>query len=86
MSMSDKIEGDLHDALGLLQVGEWEAAHLIVQKDESDLGSWMHAIVHLQEGDVDNAHYWYRRARRDAQGIDDIASELLAVACVLGSK
>ncbi len=84
--MSDKIEGDLHDALRRLQAGEWEAAHVIVQKDESDFASWMHAIVHLQEGDVDNANYWYRRARRDAQGIDDIASELQAVGDALGSN
>lgn len=83
--MSDTIEGGLQEALSRLQAGEWEAAHVIVQKDESDLGSWMHAIVHLQEGDLDNANYWYRRARRDAQGIDDIDSELEAVRDALRS-
>jgi NAD(P)-dependent dehydrogenase (short-subunit alcohol dehydrogenase family) len=44
-----------------LEAGEWKAAHVIVQKD-SLLGCWAHGIVHLLEGDLDNARYWYRAA------------------------
>src|SRR4029453_12789341 len=45
-----------------LEAGEWKAPHLLVQKDASSLGCWAHGIVHLIEGDLDNAKYWYRRA------------------------
>jgi hypothetical protein len=47
-----------------LEQGEWEAAHALVQDDASTLGCWAHGIVHLVEGDMDNAKYWYRRAHR----------------------
>lgn len=47
-----------------LEAGNWEAAHMLVQKDDSSLGCWAHGIVHLIEGDLDNAKYWYRRAHR----------------------
>ena len=49
----------------LLEAGDWQAAHVIAQDDGSALGSWAHGIVHLMEGDVANAGYWYppRRPR-----------------------
>ena len=47
-----------------LEAGEWKAAHVLVQKDASALGCWAHGLVHLIEGDMDNAKYWYRRAHR----------------------
>ena len=56
---------DLSAALDLLEQGDWKAAHEIVQKDEeSPLACWAHGIVHLMEGDVSNARYWYREAER----------------------
>jgi hypothetical protein len=56
---------ELSKALGLMRKGDWEAAHLIVQKDEeSPLACWAHGIVHLMEGDTSNARYWYREAKR----------------------
>jgi len=56
---------DLSAALDLLEQGDWKAAHEIVQKDEeSPLACWAHGIVHLMEGDVSNARYWYREAGR----------------------
>ena len=62
-----------------LEAGEWEAAHNIVQEDESNLASWMHAIVHLQEGDTSNARYWFRRAGRSSVGVEAIESELVKI-------
>ena len=54
---------DLERALALLESGEWQAAHEIVQKDEkSNLSCWAHGIVHMLEGDTSNARYWYRTA------------------------
>ncbi len=56
---------ELERAIGHLEAGEWQAAHEIVQKDEtSPLFCWAHGIVHLMEGDVSNARYWYRQAGR----------------------
>ena len=46
--------------------GDWDQAHKIVQ-DESDANAaWVHAYLHRVEGDLDNAVYWYRQARRKA--------------------
>jgi hypothetical protein len=56
---------DLLRALDHLEKGEWDAAHKIVQEDEdSPLACWAHGIVHLMEGDVPNARYWYEQAGR----------------------
>ena len=57
--------------------GEWEKAHDIVHGDESPLACWTHAVVHLQEGDVDNARYWFGRAGRKFS--TDAAAELEAL-------
>ena len=56
---------DLRRALALLEQGDWRGAHDIVQADEdSRHACWAHAIVHVMEGDLANARYWYRRAGR----------------------
>lgn len=54
----------LQMALDHLDKGDWQAAHTIVQSDESTDGCWVHGIVHVMEGDLDNARYWYDRAKR----------------------
>lgn len=51
-------------ALRLLADGDWDAAHDLVQVDPSAEASWVHAHLHRVEGDLANATYWYRRARR----------------------
>ena len=51
-------------ALWFLAAGEWEAAHDIAQDLATPTGSWLHAIVHLLEGDLSNANYWFTRASR----------------------
>ena len=67
-------------ALRHLKKGEWEKAHAIIQKDDSALGAWAHGIVHLLEGDLGNARYWYRRAHRlFPEGID-VQAEIAALA------
>jgi hypothetical protein len=56
---------DLRRAVELLEQGDWRSAHEIAQRDEdSRLFCWAHGIVHLMEGDLENARYWYRRAGR----------------------
>ncbi|MEO6928434.1 MAG: hypothetical protein ABI190_04645 [Casimicrobiaceae bacterium] len=51
-------------AIRHLKKGDWQKAHPIVQSDESADACWAHGIVHMLEGDVGNARYWYRRAHR----------------------
>lgn len=56
---------ELERAVALLEGGDWQAAHKIVQRDEeSTLACWAHGIVHLMEGDTANARYWFRKAKR----------------------
>ena len=71
-------------AVELLENGDWEAAHNIAQKDESELGSWAHGIVHLMEGDLSNAAYWYKRAGRKPAELSHIAQEISALKVHIG--
>ena len=73
-------EKDLEHAIALLERGDWQGAHAIVQKDEdSMLACWAHGIVHLMEGDAANARYWYREARRDFPAAGGLAGEISAL-------
>jgi hypothetical protein len=74
------MENDLRRALALLADGDWRAAHLIVQDDEeSPLSCWAHGIVHLMEGDVPNARYWYRVAGRVLRQDFSVQEEIAAL-------
>ena len=64
-------------ALDHLDNGDWDAAHKILQSDESATGCWVHGIVHVMEGDLDNARYWYGRAGQAFSA--DAAKEIVAV-------
>ena len=74
----------LHDAVTLLEKGDWEAAHTIVQADNSATSAWAHGIAHMLEGDLRNARYWYGRAERelavDTQIDDEIATLKASIA------
>lgn len=43
----------------------WERAHACAQAQPGESGAWVHAYLHRQEGDLENADYWYRRAGRE---------------------
>jgi len=66
----------LERAIELLVARDWKAAHEIVQKDKSTLAAWLHGIVHTIEGDLDNARYWYRRAKRAFPGPEAVEHEI----------
>ena len=53
-------------ALWYEKCGDWNQAHEIVQDLNDPAAAWVHAYLHRVEGDLDNAGYWYRRARRPA--------------------
>ena len=65
---------------------DWDKAHGIVMKQDNREAAWVHAYLHRVEGDLDNAGYWYRKARRrEASGAlpaewDEIATALLGEA------
>jgi len=65
-------------AVELLEARAWRQAHEIVQGERSNLAAWLHGIVHTLEGDLDNARYWYRRARRDFPGREAVQQEIAA--------
>ena len=55
-------------------------AHAIVQKDEdSPLSCWAHGIVHVMEGDLPNARYWYREAKRPFPERYSVPAEIAAL-------
>lgn len=62
----------------------WDDAHKLVQNEPGAEAAWVHAYLHRVEGDLDNAGYWYRKARKPKSSapLDDewaeIASALLA--------
>lgn len=64
-------------AVSLLETGDWSAAHELVQDERSELAAWLHGIVHTLEGDLENARYWYRRARRAFPGREAVAAEIV---------
>src|ERR1700752_5521432 len=43
---------------------DWDKAHTIVMDEADQDCAWVHAYLHRVEGDLGNARYWYRQARR----------------------
>ena len=75
--MSTLTSSELGRAVALLESGNWQAAHLIVQQDEdSPLPCWAHGIVHIMEDDLPNARYWYRQAQRTFPGVVSAPAEI----------
>ena len=62
--------------------GEWDTAHELAQAQDDAEGAWVHAWLHRIEGDLGNAEYWYRRARRPMRR-DDTRDEGLKIAQAL---
>ena len=70
--------------LWFIKRGDWEAAHGIAQDIATPTGFWLHAMLHLIEGDLGNARYWFVEAGRPVKKPsqieelwDEIAEELL---------
>jgi len=71
---------ELQRAVKLLEQGDWQGAHTIVQQDEeSALSCWAHGIVHRIEGDTSNARYWYRQAKRPFAAEASVQAEIAAL-------
>lgn len=59
--------------------GDWAAAHQTVQELATPAAWLVHAHLHREEGDLDNADYWYARAgrARSALSIEDERAALI---------
>ncbi|HYW58631.1 MAG TPA: hypothetical protein VE934_16905 [Polaromonas sp.] len=66
----------LGQALVHVRAGRWDEAHRLAQEDHSELGAWLHGILHIQQGDLENAAYWYGKARRDFRGCGSLDEEV----------
>jgi hypothetical protein len=45
--------------------GDWDASHTCIQDLPDARAAHIHAYLHRKEGDIWNADYWYRRAKRE---------------------
>ena len=70
------------EALWWAAKGEWDRAHVLVQDDPSREAAWVHAYLHRVEGDLGNAAYWYRTARKPAAS-DPLDAEWEAIVAAL---
>ncbi|APW42710.1 hypothetical protein [Rhodoferax saidenbachensis] len=66
----------LHDVLAHMRAGRWREAHDLVQEDGSELAAWLHGILHIQEGDLEDAEYWYSKANRHFRSRGTLQEEL----------
>lgn len=62
-------------SLWLVKKDRWEEAHDIAQDIHTRDGSWIHALLHLIEGDTGNAGYWFARAGRESRSLKEIDTE-----------
>lgn len=84
MTIEELIESTQHDsqppaelseelkALWHTKANNWDTAHNIAQDIHTPTGSWIHALLHLIEGDIGNAGYWFRKAGKPARTEADI--------------
>ena len=75
--------GLLRQVLAHLKAGQWTAAHNLVQQDDSPMAAWLHGIVHIQEGDLEDAEYWYGLGDRHFRSRGTLVEELERFAVVL---
>lgn len=66
----------LHQVLQHVHAKRWRQAHDLVQHDGSEHGAWLHGILHLEEGDLEDAEYWYTKAGRNFRSRGTLDEEL----------
>lgn len=52
-------------SLWLAKAGRWDESHDLTDDIPGTAGSWIHAYLHREEGDLGNANYWYHRAGKE---------------------
>ena len=66
----------LQSVLVSMRAGRWYEAHNLVQDDGSELAAWLHGILHIQEGDLEDAEYWYGKANRNFRARGTLDEEI----------
>ncbi len=66
----------LHTVIAQMRSGHWIEAHNLVQSDDSELAAWLHGILHIQEGDLEDAEYWYDKANQHFRSRGTFEEEL----------
>ena len=66
----------LRQVLIHMRAGRWVEAHNLVQTDDSALAAWLHGILHIQEGDLEDAEYWYGKANQHFRSRGSLDEEL----------
>ena len=75
---------DLIAAVEAALAADWDGAHALVQKHESDATAcWIHACLHKMEPDETNSRYWYRRSGHSYEEYADPKAELVAIKATL---
>jgi hypothetical protein len=64
---------------------DWNKAHELAMGGDGPECAWVHAYLHRVEGDLDNARYWYRQARRPP-ATGELAAEWATIAAALLSS
>lgn len=74
-------QDELIRAVDLALSGDWDAAHAVAQRFESNANAnWLHALLHKIEGDEGNSRYWYHRSGGHAyEDFTDVKAELAAI-------
>lgn len=75
----------LRSILALMRSGQWDAAHDLVQHQDGLLAAWLHGMLHLQEGDLEDAENWYDRAGRRFRQRGTLEEELELFAAALAA-
>jgi hypothetical protein len=67
-------------SLWWMEKGDWNQAHGLIDDAEGADECWVHAHLHRIEGDLANAGYWYRRARKpvSTSALETERSEIIA--------
>lgn len=71
-------------ALWYAKKGDWDSAHNIAQDIHTPMGSWIHALLHVVEGDQWNADYWFSKAGKPSRKAKDIDTLWLEIANKIG--
>lgn len=66
----------LHQVLAHMRAHRRRQAHDLVQSDDSLLAAWLHGMLHIQEGDLEDAEYWYNQAGRHFRSRGTLEQEL----------
>ena len=76
----------LQHVIAQMRSGHWIEAHNLVQNDDSQLAAWLHGILHIQEGDLEDAEYWYDKANRHFSSRGTLAEELASFELTLNDS